>query len=159
MKNMLSHSREKKDPVLSPWQVPEYCLSTISGAYCCMIWTPAGPVSTPWHGCPWILINLSFFYHLQCLMHMPQGHGTAYFISGIAYTNLSFFYSLVCIKRYYWDRKIIIRELPNFVVAQGSGVLCDRRVPQKLKDKFYMTAIRPAMLYGDECWPTKKQHV
>ncbi|KAG2591218.1 hypothetical protein PVAP13_5NG436140 [Panicum virgatum] len=39
---------------------------------------------------------------------------------------------------------------------QASGVLCDRRVPQKLKGKFYRTAIRPAMLYGAECWPTKK---
>ena len=31
-----------------------------------------------------------------------------------------------------------------------------KRVPQKLKGKFYRTAIRPAMLYGAECWPTKK---
>ena len=30
------------------------------------------------------------------------------------------------------------------------------RIPQKLKDKFYRTAIRPAMLYGIECWPTKR---
>ncbi|GMP94361.1 hypothetical protein CsSME_00043841 [Camellia sinensis var. sinensis] len=29
----------------------------------------------------------------------------------------------------------------------------------KLKGKFYRTAIRPAMLYGTECWATKKQHV
>ena len=42
---------------------------------------------------------------------------------------------------------------------QVSGVLCDRRVPQKLKGKFYSTAIRSAMLYGVECWPTKRQHV
>ena len=39
---------------------------------------------------------------------------------------------------------------------QASGVLCDRRVPEKLKDKFYRTAICPAMLYGAECWPTKR---
>ena len=46
---------------------------------------------------------------------------------------------------------------------QASGVLCDRRVPQKLKGKFYRTAIRtairPALLYGAECWPTKRRHV
>ena len=42
---------------------------------------------------------------------------------------------------------------------QASDILCDRRVPQKLKDKFYRIAIRPSMLYGDECWPTKRRHV
>ncbi|GER37199.1 ABC transporter B family member 1 [Striga asiatica] len=33
---------------------------------------------------------------------------------------------------------------------QASGVLCDKRVPQRLKGKFYRTAIRSAMLYGAE---------
>ena len=33
---------------------------------------------------------------------------------------------------------------------QASGILCDKRVPQKLKDKFYRTTIRPAKLYGTE---------
>ena len=42
---------------------------------------------------------------------------------------------------------------------QASGVLCDRRVPQKLKGKFYRTAIRAAMLYSAECWPIERQHV
>jgi hypothetical protein len=34
---------------------------------------------------------------------------------------------------------------------QTSGVLCDPRVPLKLKGKLYRTAIRPTMLYGGEC--------
>ncbi|GKD98340.1 retrovirus-related pol polyprotein LINE-1 [Tanacetum coccineum] len=38
----------------------------------------------------------------------------------------------------------------------ASGVLCDRRIPLKLKGKFYMVAIRPAMMYGSECWPITK---
>ncbi|KAM2008837.1 hypothetical protein FF1_011813 [Malus domestica] len=38
-------------------------------------------------------------------------------------------------------------------------MLCDRRRPLKLKGKFYKTAIRPAMLYGTECWAVKHQHV
>jgi hypothetical protein len=42
---------------------------------------------------------------------------------------------------------------------QASGVLCDPRVPLMLKCKFYRTAIRPAMLYGAEYWPTKRRHV
>ena len=42
---------------------------------------------------------------------------------------------------------------------QASDILCDKRVPQKLKGKFYRTAIRPAMLYGAECWPTKIRHI
>jgi hypothetical protein len=39
---------------------------------------------------------------------------------------------------------------------QASGVLCDPRVPLKLKCKFYRTAIRPVMLYEAEYWPTKR---
>jgi hypothetical protein len=42
---------------------------------------------------------------------------------------------------------------------QASGVLCDPRVPLKLKDKFYRTTIRPTMLYGAEYWSTKRRHV
>ena len=42
---------------------------------------------------------------------------------------------------------------------QASDILCDKRVSQKLKGKFYRTMIRPAMLYGAEYWPTKIQHV
>ncbi|MES6371410.1 hypothetical protein U6J70_12350, partial [Cutibacterium acnes] len=41
----------------------------------------------------------------------------------------------------------------------ASRVLCDKRIPLKLKGKFYKTAIRPAMLYGVECWATNKQQV
>jgi hypothetical protein len=44
-------------------------------------------------------------------------------------------------------------------VASSLCVLCDPRVALKLKGKFYRTAIRPAMLYGAECWPTKRRHV
>jgi hypothetical protein len=42
---------------------------------------------------------------------------------------------------------------------QASRVLCDKRVPKKLKCKFYRTTISPAMLYGAECWPTKRRHI
>jgi hypothetical protein len=42
---------------------------------------------------------------------------------------------------------------------QASGVLCDPRVPLKLKGKFYSIAIRPAMLYGAEYWSTKRRLV
>nr|GEU36049.1 hypothetical protein [Tanacetum cinerariifolium] len=39
-----------------------------------------------------------------------------------------------------------------------SGVLCDWRIPLKLKGKFYKVAIRPYMLYCSECWPIMKAH-
>ena len=38
----------------------------------------------------------------------------------------------------------------------ATAVLCDRKFPSKLKGKFYRAAIRPALLYGTECWPVKK---
>jgi len=33
----------------------------------------------------------------------------------------------------------------------ATRVLCDRNIPLWLKEKFYRTAIRPALLYGTEC--------
>ncbi|KAH1239114.1 CRS2-associated factor 2, chloroplastic [Glycine max] len=41
---------------------------------------------------------------------------------------------------------------------KASGVLCDAKVPIKLKGKFYRTAVRPAILYGTECWAVKSQN-
>jgi hypothetical protein len=42
---------------------------------------------------------------------------------------------------------------------QTSSVLCDPRVPIKVKVKFYRIVIWPAMLYGVQCWSTKRRHV
>ncbi|XP_070057852.1 uncharacterized protein [Nicotiana tomentosiformis] len=39
------------------------------------------------------------------------------------------------------------------------GVLCDKKVPPKLKGKFYRVVVRPTMLYGAECCPVKIAHV
>jgi len=36
--------------------------------------------------------------------------------------------------------------------------LCDKKVPLKLKGKFYRTTVRPALLYSTECWAVKSQH-
>jgi len=41
---------------------------------------------------------------------------------------------------------------------RASGILCDKKVPLKLKGKFYRTAVRPVMLYGTKCWAVKSQH-
>ncbi|GJU04196.1 hypothetical protein Tco_1114534 [Tanacetum coccineum] len=38
----------------------------------------------------------------------------------------------------------------------ATGILYDNKVPLKLKGNFYRVAIRPAMLYGSECWPLTK---
>ncbi|WAH45030.1 hypothetical protein NZD89_29235 (plasmid) [Alicyclobacillus fastidiosus] len=40
----------------------------------------------------------------------------------------------------------------------ASRVLCDSKIPLKLKGKFYRTAIRPALLYDSKCWAVKYQH-
>ncbi|KAG5606935.1 hypothetical protein H5410_028427 [Solanum commersonii] len=41
----------------------------------------------------------------------------------------------------------------------ASGVLCDKKIPSRLKGKFYRVVVRPALLYGVECWPVKNAHV
>jgi hypothetical protein len=62
------------------------------------------------------------------------------------------------------SERVIDKDVSHTIKAewvkwrQASGVLCDK-VPNKLKGKFYRTAIRPAMMYGAECWTTKEQHV
>jgi hypothetical protein len=58
-----------------------------------------------------------------------------------------------CSRRMGISMKILVTEL------KSAGVLCDPRTPLKLKDKFYRTTIRPAILYGAECWPNKRRRV
>ena len=36
-------------------------------------------------------------------------------------------------------------------------VLCNRRMPVKLKGKVYKTVVRPALLYGAETWATTRE--
>ena len=57
------------------------------------------------------------------------------------------------------DTDVSHRIKAGWIKWRQGSVLCDKRVPQKLKGKFYRTTIRPAMLYGVECWPTKIRHV
>ena len=40
---------------------------------------------------------------------------------------------------------------------RASSVLCDKKVPLKLKGKFYRTTVR-LTLYGTKCWAVKSQH-
>ena len=42
---------------------------------------------------------------------------------------------------------------------EASGVLCDKRMPMKLKGKFYSAVVRPAMTYSSECWAVKQSHI
>ena len=37
-----------------------------------------------------------------------------------------------------------------------AGVMCDNKMPIKLKDNIYKTIVKPAMIYGSECWAVKK---
>ena len=38
-----------------------------------------------------------------------------------------------------------------------TGVICDKKVPVKLKHKIYKTVMRPTVTYGAECWTMKKK--
>ncbi|KAG5614626.1 hypothetical protein H5410_014450 [Solanum commersonii] len=42
---------------------------------------------------------------------------------------------------------------------RASEVLFDKKIPSRLKGKFYRVVVRPALLYGAECWPVKNAHV
>ncbi len=37
-----------------------------------------------------------------------------------------------------------------------TGVMCDKKIPLKVKGKVYRTVIRPVMMYGSETWAIKK---
>jgi len=39
---------------------------------------------------------------------------------------------------------------------KASEVLCDNRIPFRLKGRVYRMVVRPALLYGAKCWPIKK---
>lgn len=39
----------------------------------------------------------------------------------------------------------------------ASRVLCDKKVLPKLRGKFYITVVRPILLYGVECWSVKSR--
>ncbi|XP_026042711.1 uncharacterized protein LOC113033277 [Astatotilapia calliptera] len=41
---------------------------------------------------------------------------------------------------------------------QVTGVLCDRRMPNRLKSKIYKSVVRPVALHGSECWPATAKH-
>jgi hypothetical protein len=34
---------------------------------------------------------------------------------------------------------------------EALGVLCDKRIPIRLKSKFYRSIVRPTMLYSSDC--------
>ena len=70
-----------------------------------------------------------------------------------------FKYLELIIQDYEVDGKINNRiQVGWFQWRNATGVICDHKVRDKVKGKFYLTAIRPAMLYGTECWTLKKQH-
>lgn len=37
------------------------------------------------------------------------------------------------------------------------GVLCDRKVPLRVKDKLHKTFVKPAKMYGSERWAVNKK--
>ncbi|GKA35628.1 hypothetical protein Tco_0722119 [Tanacetum coccineum] len=59
----------------------------------------------------------------------------------------------VCIGDKILQPKDSFRYLGSILHKSGR---IDEDVPLKLKGKFYRVAIRPAMLYGSECWPITK---
>ncbi|VFQ61100.1 unnamed protein product [Cuscuta campestris] len=44
-------------------------------------------------------------------------------------------------------------------MAVGFRGVGDPKISPRMKGKFYRSVVRPAMLYGAECWAVKKTHV
>ncbi|VDP56808.1 unnamed protein product [Heligmosomoides polygyrus] len=38
-----------------------------------------------------------------------------------------------------------------------TGVLCDKKIPERFNSKIYRAVIRPVAMYGAECWPATKE--
>ena len=41
--------------------------------------------------------------------------------------------------------------------SSNAGVMGDRNIQTQLKDKVYQTVIKPAMVYGRECWAVRQK--
>ena len=60
---------------------------------------------------------------------------------------------------------VVVREVKKRVQAgwnrwrKVSGVICDRRLPAKVKGKVYSSVVRPAMMYGLEMVVVTKKQV
>ena len=54
------------------------------------------------------------------------------------------------------NNRIIIRWM-KWKEVGPIRMMCNRKMPVKLKDKVYKTIIRPAMTYGSEYWAVKKK--
>jgi hypothetical protein len=58
------------------------------------------------------------------------------------------------------DGDVTNRIKAGWVKWRGaSAVLCDKKIPLRIKGKYYKAAVRPAMMYGSECWPVNYRHV
>uniref|UniRef100_A0A183GI64 LORF2 protein n=1 Tax=Heligmosomoides polygyrus TaxID=6339 RepID=A0A183GI64_HELPZ len=61
-----------------------------------------------------------------------------------------------------YDGKLMV-EVNSRVSAAWSkwcsltGVLCYRKVPERLKSMIYRAVVRPVAMYGAECWPATKE--
>ena len=44
-------------------------------------------------------------------------------------------------------------------MEEASRVLCDKKIPFRLKGRVYRMVVRLTLLYGTECWPLKKNWV
>lgn len=41
---------------------------------------------------------------------------------------------------------------------ESTGILCNKKVPLKVKGKFHNTVVRLATMYGSVCWMTNKKN-
>ena len=57
----------------------------------------------------------------------------------------------------FFFKPLISSQLACNKRREVTGVICDKKVPVKVKHKINKTVIKPTMTYGAECWTLKKK--
>jgi exonuclease III len=110
-------------------------------------------------------VNRTKTEHMECCFsngNNPNGSSTIYYPDATAVPKVTQFKYLGSVLTHAADIDADVKHRINVAWQKWrslTGVLCDPRMPIRTKGKVYKTAVRPALMYGAECWTVKETHV